>query len=174
MPMKKKILIICSALSFLTLTTFAFVSLYLHGYRLNLSDSLPGVVYLATPLLKDEAVVRGDFVLIDISRLSNPVIELGIGRGYVSRKRAMLKEVGAVPFDVLTLGNNSLYINGNPAPMIVSPSDSRGNALSPYPTPIVLSPDHYWLISAPYLGFDSRYFGPINREAFTHKARRIF
>jgi type IV secretory pathway protease TraF len=29
-------------------------------------------------------------------------------------------------------------------------------------------------VSVPIGGFDSRYFGPISRSAFTHKAFRVF
>jgi type IV secretory pathway protease TraF len=67
-----------------------------------------------------------------------------------------------------------LCVNGLSIPMTVSSEDSRGEELIPYPTPIVLSQDHYWLISAPYRGFDSRYFGPVHGIAFTHRAKPVF
>jgi conjugative transfer signal peptidase TraF len=135
----------------------------------NLSESLPGYLYRVTPLEKEESLERGDRVLIDLSRFHNLVIELGMRRGYVSRSRKMLKEIGAVPGDIVALRDNLLYINGRAAPMIISSEDSRGGKLHPYPTPLVLSQDCYWLVSVPVGGFDSRYFGPINRSAFTHK-----
>jgi type IV secretory pathway protease TraF len=113
-------------------------------------------------------------VLIDLSRFHNPVVELGIRRGYVSRNRKMLKEIGAVPGDAVTLRDDLLFVNGEPKPMVVASADSRGGKLRPYPTPLVLSPDHYWLVSVPDGGFDSRYFGPVPRSAFTHRAKRVF
>jgi type IV secretory pathway protease TraF len=102
------------------------------------------------------------------------VIELGIRRGYVSRSQKMLKEIGAVPGDRVELKDNLLFVNNESTPMFVSSEDSRGNPLCAYPTPIVLSDDCYWLVSIPYRGFDSRYFGPVRRSAFTHKARKVF
>ena len=113
-------------------------------------------------------------MVMDISRFENPVIGLAVRRGYISRNQRMLKEIGGIPGDVLEMRDNMLFVNGRPTPMILSPKDSRGRALSPYPTPITLAPDFYWLTSAPRGGFDSRYFGPISRNAFTHKARPVF
>jgi type IV secretory pathway protease TraF len=86
----------------------------------------------------------------------------------------MLKEIGAVPGDIVTLTGDMLYVNGIAIPMTVSSEDSTGNALIPYPTPLVLLPGEYWLVSAPYRGFDSRYFGPVHRSAFTHIAKPSF
>ncbi|GHV40741.1 hypothetical protein FACS1894187_21930 [Synergistales bacterium] len=86
----------------------------------------------------------------------------------------MLKEIGAVPNDTVVLKENSLYINGHCQSITVSSQDSRGGELFPYPTPLVISNDNFWLVSDPAQGFDSRYFGPINRSAFTHVARPIF
>jgi conjugative transfer signal peptidase TraF len=172
--MKKKILTFCSLLLFLMASALSLYALHSLGYRLNLSESLPGYLYLATPLEPGEAIGRGDCVLIDLSRFRNSVIELGIRRGYVSRNQKMLKEIGAVPGDTVTLGNGLLFVNSESTPLVVSSEDSRGNPLYPYQTPLVLSDDCYWLVSIPYRGFDSRYFGPVHRSAFTHKARKVF
>jgi type IV secretory pathway protease TraF len=58
--------------------------------------------------------------------------------------------------------------------MTVASEDSTGAKLSVYPTPVTLPPGSYWLVSDPERGFDSRYFGPIRRNAFTHRARPVF
>jgi conjugative transfer signal peptidase TraF len=172
--MKKKISTLCVTLLALSVIADIFFLLHGAGLKVNLSKSLPGFVYRAIPLPEEILLSHGDRVLIDLSRFSNPVVELGIKRGYVSRKQKMLKEIGAVPDDSVALKNNGLYVNGQWRPMTVSSQDSRGGKLFPYPTPLVISPDHFWLVSAPHLGFDSRYFGPIDRSAFTHVARPIF
>jgi conjugative transfer signal peptidase TraF len=172
--MKKKLSKLLLALLIFSITVFVFMVLHGVGLRVNTSESLPGILYRAVPLPDDIPVTRGDKVLIDLSQVSSPVIELGIERGYVSRKRKMLKEIGAVPGDVVLLWENRLYVNGGFIPMLVASEDSRGGALPRFPTPHILPPNYYWLISTPRLGFDSRYFGPINRAAFTHKANPIF
>jgi conjugative transfer signal peptidase TraF len=173
-PFKHKIALFYVLVTSLSLAAYALCSLHSLGYRVNLSGSLPGYLYRLAPLEEGEAVIRGDNVVMDISRVGNPVIGIAIHRGYVRSGQRMLKEIGAEPGDTLELRDDTLFVNGRPRPMILSPKDSRGRALSPYPTPLTLSPDFYWLVSAPRGGFDSRYFGPINRSAFTHRARRIF
>jgi conjugative transfer signal peptidase TraF len=172
--LKKKFSILCSLLSFLAVTAFALISLYSHGYRVNLSESLPGYIYRVTPLKEGEMIERGECVLIDLSLFENPVIELGIRRGYVSRSRRMLKEIGAEPGDTVALRDNHLFVNDRPTPMIVSSKDSIGQILLPYPTPVTLPSDCYWLVSIPHRGFDSRYFGPVRREYITHRAELLF
>jgi conjugative transfer signal peptidase TraF len=172
--MKKKLSKLCVTLLVLSVVTDAFFLLHGAGLRANLSESLPGFLYRAIPLPEEVPLSHGDRVLIDLSRFSNPVVELGVQRGYVSRKQKMLKEIGAIPDDRVALNDDGLYVNGQWRSMIVSSQDSRGDRLFPYPTPLVVSPDHFWLISAPHLGFDSRYFGPIDRNVFTHVARPVF
>jgi type IV secretory pathway protease TraF len=135
---------------------------------------MPGYLYQAATLEEGEAIIRGGSVVIDVSRLDNPGIEIGIRRGYVRRGQRMLKEIGGIPDDAVELRDNLLSVNGDTSPMIISSGDSKVRALSPYPTPIILSPDFYWLVSTPLGGFDSRYFGPVHRRAFTHKARPVF
>jgi conjugative transfer signal peptidase TraF len=172
--LKKKFAILYLLITSLCFAALPLVLFYGFGYRVNLSESLPGHIYRAIPLKETEVLERGDCALIDLSMLDNPVIELGIRRGYVSRSKKMLKEIGAVPGDTVAIRDNTLFVNEKPSPIIVASADSRGGKLYAYPTPLVLSQDHYWLISVPDGGFDSRYFGPVHRSAFTHKAHRIF
>ncbi|MDR1483039.1 MAG: hypothetical protein LBI74_10480, partial [Synergistaceae bacterium] len=61
-------------------------------------------------------------------------------------------------------------INDSVTDITVASEDSRGGRLFAYPTPIILPPDCYWLVSDPERGFDSRYFGPVRREAITYRA----
>jgi conjugative transfer signal peptidase TraF len=146
------------------------------GFRINRSESLSGRIYRITFLREEESLKIGDIVLIDLSRVSNPVIERGMKRGYVSRawNQPMLKQIGALPGDTVVLKNGFLFVNGEAAVKItVASRDSFGGELSPWPTPVTLLPNQYWLTSDPKRGFDSRYFGPIHRNAFTHTARPV-
>ena len=98
-------------------------------------------------------------------------------RGYVSGawNQPMLKRIGAVPGDSVALKDGHLSVNGKTEMKItVASRDSFGGELLPWPTPLTLSPDCYWLVSEPERGFDSRYFGPVCRDAFTHKAKSVF
>jgi type IV secretory pathway protease TraF len=87
----------------------------------------------------------------------------------------MLKQIGAVPGDEVALRGGFLLVNGEvTAKMAIASRDSYGGELSAWPTPVTLRPEEYWLVSDPDRGFDSRYFGPLRRSAFTHRARPVF
>jgi conjugative transfer signal peptidase TraF len=174
--LKHKIALFYVLVTSLCFTAFALAAIYSLGYRVNLSSSLPGRFYRITPIGRGEGIKPGEYVTIDLSKVSNPVIELGMERGYVSRNlnRLMLKQIGAVPGDTVELRGGFLIINGAASEITVASQDSRGGKLSAYPTPLTLPPDFYWLVSAPDRGFDSRYFGPVHRGAFSHKGIPVF
>jgi conjugal transfer pilin signal peptidase TrbI len=172
--LKKRIFALLVMLLLLCVTASALFLFHRAGIRVNRSASLPGILYAVTPLERNEPVFRDDIVLIDLSKISNPVISSGVERGYVNMKEPMLKRIGAAPGDFVRLENNLLYINGIISRAVIAPSDSCGAPLFAWPTPLVLQPGQYWLVSAPERGFDSRYFGPVGREAFTHRAISIF
>jgi conjugative transfer signal peptidase TraF len=175
--LKKKFAMLYVLITSLTLVALVFVLFHALGFRVNRSSSFPGSVYRITSLEADEPLKTGDIVLIDLSKISNPVIDRGMERGYVSGawNQPMLKQIGAIPGDSVTLKDGYLFVNGEAAAkMTVASRDSFGGELFPWPTPVTLLPDHYWLTSEPERGFDSRYFGPIDRDAFTHKAKPVF
>jgi conjugative transfer signal peptidase TraF len=172
--LKKKICKLLILFSLLCAATSALLSFHNAGIRVNRSASLPGVLYRATPLDENEPVFRGDIVFIDLSKISNPVISRGVERGYVNMREPMLKRIGAAPGDSVTLENDLLRVNGVVSRAVTASSDSRGGPLSAWPTPLILRPGQYWLVSDPERGFDSRYFGPVDREAFTHRAKPVF
>jgi conjugative transfer signal peptidase TraF len=175
--LKKKFAVLYVLITSLCLLTLAFVTLHALGFRVNRSNSLPGYVYRITSLGEDEPLKIGDIVLIDLSKISNPVIDRGMERGYVSGawNQPMLKRIGAIPGDTVDLKDGYLFVNGEAAVKItVASRDSFGGELSSWGTPLTLQPNRYWLTSEPERGFDSRYFGPIDRNAFTHKARPVF
>ena len=170
---KRKIALFYVLVTSLCLAAFAFILFHALGYRVNRSASLPFLVYKIAPL-QDSEIARGDCVLINLSKLSNPVIDIGVERGYVNLREPMLKRIGAVPGDTVVLRNGFLSVNGEAAKITIAVHDSYGGELSAYPTPIMLLSGQYWLVSDPERGFDSRYFGPVNKSAFTHRAKPIF
>ncbi len=172
--MRKKCFIFCAMLSTLVAVSLSLVFFHARGYRVNRSASLPGTIYHLTPLRQDENLRSGDCVAIDLSQLSNPVIGQGVERGYVNLREPMLKRIGAIPGDRVTIVGDRLYVNAYGQALHISSSDSHGGALSAWPTPLILSRDHFWLVSDPLRGFDSRYFGPLERRFFSHRADCVF
>lgn len=158
----------------LALVAAILFGLHMAGYRVNRSASLPGYVYRLTPITADEPLKHEDCVAIDLKKFHNPVIAQGVERGYVNFHEPMLKRIGGVPGEFVALGKDILLVNDDFLSLTIASADSHGGTLSAWPTPLVLSADCYWLVSDPERGFDSRYFGPISRFAFTHKATVIF
>ena len=172
--MKRKIIIFCALLFILATAAVALFVLFRAGYRVNRSASLPGYVYRLASITIDEPLKHGDCVAIDLNKFHNPVIAQGADRGYVNFREPMLKKIGGVPGEFVALGKGILLVNDEFISLRVASADSLGGLLFAWPTPLVLSADCYWLVSDPARGFDSRYFGPISRFAFTHKAIVIF
>jgi len=179
--MKRKIALFYVLVTSLCLTVFAFILFHAFGYRVNRSASLPFLIYKIAPIVQNAEIERGNCLLIDLSKISNPVIARGVERGYVNLREPMMKRIGAIPGDTVALMGGFLFVNGEATKITVASHDSYGGKLSAWPdlgfsvvTPITLAPDQYWLISDPERGFDSRYFGPVNRSAFTHKAAPVF
>jgi type IV secretory pathway protease TraF len=85
----------------------------------------------------------------------------------------MLKRIGAIPGDTVILEDGFLYVNGAAAEIkiTIASRDSYGGELTAWPTPLTLQSGQYWLTSDSDRGFDSRYFGPVHRETFTHRAK---
>lgn len=172
--MKRKITRFCVLLLALALSATALFFLHRAGYRVNRSASLPGSVYRLTPLRAGETLSRGDCVAIDLKKFHNLVIAQGVERGYVNLREPMLKRIGGTPGEFVALGKDVLLVNDEFLSLTIASADSYGGVLSAWPTPLILSSDSYWLVSDPARGFDSRYFGPVSRFSFTHKAVRIF
>lgn len=172
--MKKNIVRFCFLLFCASLVGISLAASHYFGFRINRSASLPGLIYRVVPTDSTEPLNREDCVLIDLALFSNPVIMQGVQRGYVNTFEPMMKKIGALPGDIVQLKGNCLVVNGDAVEMRVASFDSSGGKLKAWPTPLVLSPDHYWLVSDPERGFDSRYFGPVDRKAFTHKAYPLF
>jgi len=172
--LKREFALFYVLVTLLCFAALAFILFHALGYRINRSASLPFLVYKITPLAQDVEIERGYFVLINLYKISNHVINRGVERGYVNLREPMLKRIGAIPGDVVILKNGYLSVNGEATKTTVASHDSYGEELSAWPTPITLQTGQYWLISDPKRGFDSRYFGPVNSSVFTHKARPVF
>ena len=111
---------------FLCFTVFPLIAIYRLGFRVNASGSLPGRVYQITPLASGEKITPGEYVVIDLGRISgNPVIREGTKRGYVS-KTPLLKQIGAVPGDTVELYDGLLSVNGITSSMVIASQDSFG------------------------------------------------
>jgi len=147
---------------------------YFSGYRFNITDSSPFYVFRLVPLLPAEEINRHDFVAFRPARIQHDVIPLAIERQYINHRYLMVKEIAGIPGDTILLKSGEIFINGVPKSLAVLTKDSQQRNLSPYPTPLILEDGFYWLISDPERGFDSRYFGPVNRSLLLFRAFPVF
>ncbi|MCL1874898.1 MAG: S26 family signal peptidase [Synergistaceae bacterium] len=171
---KTRILLFLKLCSILCIIALVLTVLYVQGYRINLTASLPQLIFRFYDV-NVKPVSRGDYVVVDCFLINdNPAIKTAIERKYLSRI-PLVKQVGAVSGDLISLLDNRIYINGEDhGPMIVLSEDSEGNPLSPFPTPVTLQTGQFWLVSNPERGYDSRYFGWIDRNCITNLAYPVF
>jgi conjugative transfer signal peptidase TraF len=145
-----------------------------YGYRFNLSNSLPYHFFRVLPVSADDIFLTGDYIAVDITKISHPAIQIGIQRDYIKPKYYLVKKIGAVSGDVIVISGDILFINGEETPIFLDRQDSLQRPLTPFPTPVTLARDSYWLISNPNGGFDSRYFGAVDRSSIVYRAFPIF
>lgn len=130
--------------------------LYAFGVRVNVSSSLPCGVWQIG--LADNVLHIGDSVVIDKSVISN-------------NTKSLVKDIGAIPGDVMTREGNVVYRNGTKMPLsVIHAADSGGKGIHCIKYPVVVPEGHVWLSSRHERGYDSRYFGPVPARAVIGKA----
>lgn len=130
------------------------------GYRVVVTPSIPRGIYTTSKL--EGMPAKGAYVCVETRSSDAPDGLRSRSTGFAT----LLKRVAAVEGDVITQSNDgSLSINGSLLPQSRGRAvDSQGHALSHPIYPIVLKRDEAWLTSEHSNGFDSRYFGPVDRS----------
>lgn len=129
------------------------------GWRVNMTDSLPGTVYRVTAI---EQAQRGDFV-----SFCRPVSVGNIPAGPCADGSApLLKRVVAQPGDWVRFMPDRIEVNGTAYPVRVFANDSLGQAL---PRPVLhvqqRVPDGQVVVMGEHeFSLDSRYFGLIGAQ----------
>jgi type IV secretory pathway protease TraF len=94
--------------------------------------------------------------------------------GYVILKMP-LKRIAALPGDTVRVTPEGSYINGKLWPGSAIPADVlAGHRLEHYPFgPYILRPGQLWVLSDNLLGWDSRYFGPVDQSLINATAEPL-
>jgi len=149
-----------------------------YGMRVSCTGSLPIGLYQAVP---------GEIELGSIvgfcPDLTNPVIQAGRERGYLSPGlltceggiAPLLKYILALPGDRVEVSQENLRVNGhaieNSARLAV---DGAGRPMPSFPASGEVPPGHAWVFSNYTPGsFDSRYFGSIKASAILGKMKPV-
>lgn len=141
----------------------------------NASDSVPMGWYRVTPL-DAASTTEPDAIPVDsivLTRLPASIAILADQRGYLPLQVPLLKRVGAVaPQHVCVIGN-IVRIDSVPVAIIL-PTDAQGRSLPAWQQCRQLVDGELFLLSDTNpASFDSRYFGPIRREALLGIAQRL-
>lgn len=141
----------------------------------NASDSVPMGWYRVTPL-DVASTTQPDAIPVDsivLTRLPASVATLADQRGYLPLQVPLLKRVGAVaPQHVCVIGN-IVRIDGVPVATVL-PADAQGRSLPAWQQCRRLIDGELLLLSDTNpASFDSRYFGPVRRDAVLGIAQRL-
>ena len=113
----------------------------------------------------------GDWI---VTRLPAEVIRLAAERDYLPAGVPLLKRVAAISGDHVCARDAHVWINGVPRAAVLS-MDRHGRPLQAWRGCRVLAAGELFLLStARPASFDSRYFGPILRQAVHGRARPLW
>lgn len=142
--------------------------------RFNLTDSMPLGVWLVGGVVGE--LKRGDAVTVclptDTAKAAYQNGYIGIGL-CADTYEPILKPIGAVAGDVVTVSSTGLAVNGVSMPNTVArQADTLGRLMNPVPPgEYRVEPGTVWIIAPRHeLSFDSRYFGPVSLSAITGTA----
>lgn len=137
--------------------------------RVTTPSVQPG--YYSTEPLGEGSVSRGDLVCAEKASAGAPPVL----RNANIVETSLIKRVAGLPGDVVDYDGSHIIINGRAiAASRVLATDSKGKPLPRVAFPVTLGPDELWLTSDDPRGFDSRYFGPVKREALSRRATLVW
>lgn len=131
---------------------------------INLTRSLPRGIYRLMP---EEKIMRGDIVLVvDLE-------EMGLDRALCPYK-GLLKQIAAFEGDMIDSDGKQVYINGRILPYSeIFTKDKYGKNLPQQQYPYTIPNGAAYLTSLNKYGYDSRYYGPVDKRRIAGKARLL-
>jgi len=146
-----------------------------HAYRFALTLIAITAILLAVATSLNVLHVAGNLsasVPRGFYRITHAPLECGT---YVILKMP-LKRIAALPGDTVRVTAEGSYVNGKLWPGSAIPSDVLvTHRLEHYPFGVyVLKTGQLWVLSNNPLGWDSRYFGPIDQQLVSATAQPLF
>lgn len=145
--------------------------------RINITSSMPLGVWMISEATKP--LDRGSTVIVCLpTETASAAFQNGyIGWGACADQyEPLLKPIGAVGGDVVTVSSTGLAVNGVAMPNTAAKSvDTLGRVMETVPPgQYTVAPGTVWIIATrDELSFDSRYFGPLDVSAVTGTARPL-
>jgi conjugative transfer signal peptidase TraF len=151
-----------------------------YGVTHNVEDCLPMGAYWLLPAPKH--LERGEIVQFCPPE-NNPSVAFAVARGWLGKGTCpsgtmpMLKQVGALPGDVVTITPEGVTINGKPIPGTPVKVHTKGGVVIPRAVPLgtfTVPPGQWFPIATNSpLAFDGRYFGPLPQSIIEHRATKV-
>lgn len=131
----------------------------------NVSPSLPKGLYFITAFHGEPA--HHDLVVFDIPEAAAPYL---IGRGWLRAGDLLIKEIGALPGDLVGITDAHFSINGQVMGPVFE-ADRNGQPLPRLRGRFEIAPGELFAVAlAAPESFDSRYFGPIATSKIKFRA----
>jgi conjugative transfer signal peptidase TraF len=130
----------------------------------NSTPSAPKGFYLID---SDREIAVGQYVILPVPEDVRPLV---YGRGWLPEGIPLLKRVGAVAGDRVTISEEGLFINNH----YFGPVQTRDQNDLPIPQlrgSFVIAPGYFLPISPYERSFDGRYFGPVPVGQITYQVK---
>ena len=163
--MKKNIFTFLIVWFFILFLAQLFSYLMPPKFYINFTSSEPIGVYKLIPGYEDLKI--GDYVLFEVPDHARPYIH---GRGWLPEGWVLLKNVGALPGDMVTITDSEVRINNT----VIGPvllADNKNRPLPQLRGDFEIPEGFFFPISKRLNNsFDGRYFGPISHKLIIGKA----
>lgn len=135
-------------------------------FYLNLSNSEPQGIYRLIPL--DSHLKKGDLIIMKVPVQARPYV---YGRGWLPNGWLLLKNVGAMTGDQVTITNDKILINQKDTGPVFQ-HDHQGRPLPEIRGSFRIQPGYFLpLATAVPNSFDGRYFGPVPLRVIVGEAK---
>lgn len=153
-----------SCVSMVAVLALVVVALNISGFRVGLDTQrligepacMPSLVYLWSKT-DGSPPAKGEYV---VARM--PKTTFGVGGREGDR---IIKIVVGIPGDSIRISGTELWINGKHIDRLWLAKSLPGKTVGDYDVQMVLGEHQYFVMGTTKESFDSRYWGPINREA---------
>lgn len=100
------------------------------------------------------------------------VREFVYGRGWSKVETRLLKRVGALPGDVVTINDEGIFVNECYKGRVLK-TDKEGLPLPQIRGTFVIQPGEFLPLSPYNRSFDGRYFGPVSQSSIQHRVNPL-
>lgn len=138
-------------------------------YMINCTKSVPRGIYRLMPV---DEIHKGDLIIFKIPENAEKMVR---ERRYVAPSvKYMIKRVGAMPGDVVSIRDSILYVNDAPWGVVFDRDSQRYPLPKVSPLEFVIGDGELLPLAEAMKSFDGRYYGKIKQSDVLWKAKFVF